>query len=103
MAVLDLFDNAVDSLQHGLSHYIVYEQDVEIKDIKQAIMNLVNAIDLFILEKVKRRDEPLIYENNKSDKFGLGYRKTITADKAYMLIKGDVDEITDKSLKHIKF
>jgi hypothetical protein len=93
---LDLFDNAIDSLRHGLAHYIEYRNHSSISDIKQAIMNLVNAIDLLILERVRRKDEELIYQTEKTDRFGLGYRRTIHVDKAYQLIKEDVDEITDE-------
>ncbi|MDE3841058.1 hypothetical protein C0966_17490 (plasmid) [Bacillus methanolicus] len=97
---LDLYNNAIDSLKHGLAHYIEYEEQESISDIKQAIMNLVNAIDLFILEKVRRtKGDNSIYETDKMDRFGLGYRQTIRADKAYKLIKNDVDEISDDELK----
>jgi hypothetical protein len=96
---LSLFDNAIDSLKHGLSHYMAYDEDGQISDIKQAIMNLVNAIDLFVLEKVRQKDENLIYENDKTDKYGIGYRQTIKADKAYKIIKGDVDQITPEEFK----
>lgn len=96
---LSLLDNAIDSLKHGLAHIIDYEEKRDISDIKQGIMNLVNAIDLFILEKVRQKDEKLIYENEKHDKYGIGYRQTIKAEKAYRLIKGEVDQITEEEFK----
>jgi hypothetical protein len=98
--VLDLHDNAIDSLQHGLVHYMEYDDNQSISDIKQVIMNLVNSIDLLILEKVRLvKGDDAIFENERTDRFGLGYRKTITAEKAYRLIKSDVDEISEEEFK----
>jgi|GEM_PF-4562363 len=97
--VLTIYENAVESLEHGLNHYEYYLENRTISDVKQAIMNLVNSIDLFILEKVKRIDENKVYENSKQDKFGIGYKKTISAEKAYGFIKSGIDEITDEELK----
>lgn len=96
---LELYDNAIDSLQHGLSHYIIYDNEPNVSDVKQAIMNLINSIDLLVLERLKRKDETLIYENTKNDKFGLGYKKTINAETAYKLIKGDIDKIDADEFK----
>ncbi|MGG3235637.1 hypothetical protein ABEP17_19625 [Priestia flexa] len=96
---LSLLDNAIDSLKHGLAHIIDHEVSGDISDIKQGIMNLVNSIDLFILEKVRQKDERLIYENEKHDKYGIVYRQTIKAEKAYRLIKGEVDQITEEEFK----
>lgn len=96
---LSILDNAIDSLKHGLSHIMAYEGNEEISEIKQGIMNLVNAIDLLVLEKVRKKDETLIYENNKFDKFGIGYRQTIKAERAYKIIRGDVAQISDEEFK----
>ncbi|MFC5404313.1 hypothetical protein [Cohnella soli] len=96
---LDLFENAIDSLQHGLAHYMEYEENQEVTDIKQAIMNLVNSIDLMILEKLRRFDEEQIYESEQQDKYGLGYRKTIHVDKAYRKIRDEIDAITTDEFK----
>jgi hypothetical protein len=97
---LSLLDNAIDSLKHGLMHIMAYEEKgKQISDIKQGIMNLVNAIDLFVLEKVRQKDETLIYENKKYDKYGIGYRQTIKAEKAYKIIRSDVEQITDEEFK----
>lgn len=85
--VFSLYDNAIDSLQHGLVHYMAYDEGGEISDIKQGIMNLVNAVDLLVLEKVRQKDEKLIYENDILDKYGISYRLTIKAEKAYKIIK----------------
>lgn len=98
--VLELYNNALDSLHHGLIHYMEYNDSKLISDIKQAVMNLVNSIDLLMLEKVRRtKGEESIFENDKLDPFGLGYRKTITAEKAYKLIKQNIDNLSDDEFK----
>jgi hypothetical protein len=100
---LDLFDNAIDSLHHGLIHYMDYIESKSLSDIKQAIMNLVNSIDLLILEKVRRsKGDDAIFETDKTDPFGLGYRKTISTEKAYKLIKADVYQISTWEFKAYK-
>ncbi|MFJ5766931.1 hypothetical protein ACIP9C_16390 [Lysinibacillus sp. NPDC093210] len=62
-------------------------------------MNLVNSIDLLILEKVKCIDTEKVYVKGKPDKYGIGYKKTISIAEAYKIIKDDVDKITEDEEK----
>lgn len=83
---LDLFENAVDSLQHGITHLADFKNELTLSDAKQSVMNLVNAIDLLVLEMLQRIDKDAIYISGE-DTFGIGYRATIHVDKAYKMIR----------------
>lgn len=84
---LNLFENAIDSLQHGLTHLADFNDGLSLSDAKQAVMNLVNSIDLLVLEKLRRIDADAIYASENEDAFGIGYRPTIHVDQAYQKIR----------------
>lgn len=92
MKTLNLFENAIDSLKHGLKHLANFHGDLSVSDAKQAIMNLIHAIDLLILEKLRRIDENAIYSPHEEDIFGVGYRPTIHVEMAYKKIKDYISE-----------
>jgi hypothetical protein len=56
----DILDNAVDSVQMGLSHYL--DENLETSD-KWAILELFHAIELLLKERLYREHPLLIYRN----------------------------------------
>jgi len=56
---LDLFDNAMDSLRHGLHHY--REGWSEPKNYKYAFSHVFHAVALFLKERLSRDHPSLIY------------------------------------------
>ncbi|GAB1529610.1 MULTISPECIES: hypothetical protein [Brevibacillus] len=92
---LDLFENAIDSLIHGLSHLAEYNKGLSLSDAKQAVMNLVNTIDLLVLEKLHQINKDAIYKNEEEDIFGIGYRATIHVNDAYRQIRKHLNRPID--------
>ncbi|HEY8435899.1 MAG TPA: hypothetical protein VIK63_02475 [Haloplasmataceae bacterium] len=94
MSSLNLFENAIDSLKHALEHLSNFHGELSISDAKQAIMNLVNAADLLVVEKLRRIDESAIFvdDDDDFDDFGTGYRRTIGAGEAYKKIKDKLNQ-----------
>ncbi|QPK87881.1 hypothetical protein IEN91_14790 [Bacillus velezensis] len=99
MGNLGLLDNAIDYLQHGLHHLQEYEERLSISDIKQSIINLINSLDLFVLEKLRQVEgEEAIFasNNNKKEDYDTGYRATVHVGNAYRRIKAVLQNtITD--------
>jgi hypothetical protein len=56
-----LLDNAIDSLQHGVAHYLV--RDESPTAIKHAVLNIYHGIELFLKERLARVHPLLIYRD----------------------------------------
>jgi rRNA maturation protein Nop10 len=54
-----LFENAVDSLQHGIAHYLVRSEHPTA--IKHAVLTIYHAIELFLKERLAQVHPLLIY------------------------------------------
>lgn len=90
---LTLFENAIDSIEHGLYHLSRYPEELIISDAKQSIMNLINGLDLLILEKLRSIDADAIFENKDN-------ANTLKAEQAYRKIKDHLsEEIEDWEFK----
>ncbi|RED83285.1 hypothetical protein [Cohnella phaseoli] len=85
MQTFNLFENAIDSIDHGLQHLSDYPDELSLSDAKQSIMNLINGLDLLILEKLRSLDEEAIFENKSKS-------NTLKAEEAYKRIKNELNE-----------
>ncbi|KQL57242.1 MULTISPECIES: hypothetical protein [Bacillaceae] len=91
MDKLSILDNATDSFQHGIHHLYEYvNSGNEITDIKQAIVNLINSIDLFVLERLRMKDEDAIYAKQKNKSNDSSYRATIHVGTAFKMLEEDL-------------
>jgi len=57
----EIFDNAIDSLEHGIAHYLVRSEHPTA--IKHAILTLYHSIELFLKERLARVHPILIYRD----------------------------------------
>ena len=57
---LDLLENAIDSMVHGLEHYV--EGNRSIANYKFAILHITQGVELILKEKLSREHWVLIYE-----------------------------------------
>lgn len=60
---LTLEENAMDSLVHGVEHYLYGKRE---SDRKYVIMHVFHAVELFLKERLAKQDEKLIFSNRKN-------------------------------------
>ncbi|SFJ82910.1 hypothetical protein SAMN05421852_12529 [Thermoflavimicrobium dichotomicum] len=64
---MSLFENALDSIDHGLEHFDQYQLTNRLRDAKQCVINLISGIDLLILQAVEKNlGEDEIYKKKKN-------------------------------------
>jgi hypothetical protein len=56
--VLTLEDNAMDSLVHGVEHYLYGKRK---SDLKYVVLHVFHAVELFLKARLAQKDEKLIY------------------------------------------
>lgn len=56
-----LLENAIDSLEHGIAHYV--NRDEAPTAIKHAVLNIYHSIELFLKERLARVNPLFIYRN----------------------------------------
>jgi hypothetical protein len=89
----DLFENSVDSLNHGLEHYERYREYEYPSDAKQCVINLFVSIDTMLLFIVQKEiGEDFIYRKNKKGEIT---KNTISSLEAIDLIEKHIGEHKD--------
>jgi hypothetical protein len=59
--VIRLEENAMDSLVHGIEHYLYGRKTT---DWKYVILHVFHAVELFLKARLAKYDESLIYKKN---------------------------------------
>lgn len=80
---LNLFDNAIDSILHGLEHYA--EGNLNPRDYKFSILHVAQGVELLLKERLAREHWVLVFE--KVDKPAAGER-TVGFDGAIQRLEG---------------
>jgi ribosomal protein S27E len=76
-----LKENAVDSLTHGIEHYLISDEQ---RDLKYAVLHIAQAVELFLKEKLVREHYLLVFtkpENANEDS------KTVTFEESIKRLK----------------
>lgn len=61
--VITLEENAMDSLVHGIEHYLYGRRE---SDWKYIVLHVFHAVELFLKARLAKHDEKLIYSNRKN-------------------------------------
>jgi len=76
--VLGLEENAMDSLVHGVEHYIGFIDEHNPTDLKYAILHVFHALELFLKARLAKAHPLLIYQ--KPEDGGIADNKANTVD-----------------------
>ena len=87
-----LKENAIDSLKHGIEHYLESDDQT---DLKYAVLHIAQAVELFLKEKLFREHYLLVFSKpEKANELS----KTVTLDECIQRLSAakidfDVDEV----------
>lgn len=94
-----LKENAIDSLIHGIEHYLKSDEQ---KDLKYAVLHIAQAVELFLKERLSREHFLLVF--SKLEKAN-EQSKTITIDECILRLiaaKIDIDPDTSKAFRKLQ-
>jgi hypothetical protein len=97
--VLDLEENAIDSLVHAVEHFLDEEKPT---NIKYSILHLFHSIELFLKARLAKFDQNLIFRNNNSGKTRYFDDVTQLLEEKAMVTFREEDKQTLDELKKVR-
>lgn len=97
--VFSLRDNAIDSLEHGLEHFLTDEPSA--RDLKATIIHVFHALELFLKAALAKVHRNLIFSRIDEGPIRDGSHTVSFEKLLWRLQNFDVD-LSDEAIKHLK-